>query len=285
MSNHFLPSHFQPFLFTVVGDDLNASVIFQKIHEKGLDTRYIYQLSGISGNASITFDDLRERIIDRHPSVLSNLSKILSKPKVKGLLKHNLIHFKQSFHNWEILTSYQPELFSMDVSGFVKDETFVNQAQNHSKSGFLKDLFQSKQVRYLFGNESEFFDLLSVCGLLDCSEMEFRHNQSIQQQSFSTLRKICKSDWIFLKQGNRGASIFGKNLYLQETPETDLIIKDTTGAGDSFNAGIIFGILHCLRPESILHLGILMGSRKCQFLGAQKYFFDSNSLLRTLGSY
>ena len=47
---------------------------------------------------------------------------------------------------------------------------------------------------------------------------------------------------------------------------------DTTGAGDSFNAGFVYGFLKGLDPDSALELGNGCGALSCTGLGGNTMF-------------
>lgn len=82
-----------------------------------------------------------------------------------------------------------------------------------------------------------------------------------------------------MKCGKKGAILVDKKTYYFQKPPENLIIKDTTGAGDAFNAGIIFGILNSFSLERALNLAVFLGSKKCEVLGVPNFKFKPNKLL------
>jgi sugar/nucleoside kinase (ribokinase family) len=70
-----------------------------------------------------------------------------------------------------------------------------------------------------------------------------------------------------VKLGAAGAvMVFGEREFRVQPPNVD--VKDTTGAGDAFNAGFIDGLLSGLPPRECLELGCICGSLSTRAAGS-----------------
>lgn len=72
-----------------------------------------------------------------------------------------------------------------------------------------------------------------------------------------------------LKLGKRGSLVSFKGQTTKIAPVTGNDPRDTTGAGDLWAAGFLFGIAHGFSIEKSGHLGSVCGYEVCQVMGAQ----------------
>jgi sugar/nucleoside kinase (ribokinase family) len=70
--------------------------------------------------------------------------------------------------------------------------------------------------------------------------------------------------------GERGAVVYHEGRFV-ETPAYDVPggCRDTTGAGDAFHTGFIYGLLRGEEVEGCLALGCAVAALKCRALGAR----------------
>ena len=71
-----------------------------------------------------------------------------------------------------------------------------------------------------------------------------------------------------LKVGSRGSFISYNNKIIQITPQTGKAPKDTTGAGDLWAAGFLFGLANGLSIEKSGQIASACGYEVCQVMGA-----------------
>lgn len=84
------------------------------------------------------------------------------------------------------------------------------------------------------------------------------------------LLNMMKANIVAVKLGARGAIIAsqrGSSLI----PPFQVNVLDTTGAGDAFNAGFLYGLIRRLKPVEAALIGNAMGAYKCMWFGA-RYF-------------
>lgn len=84
------------------------------------------------------------------------------------------------------------------------------------------------------------------------------------------LAKILRPKYLFLKMGANGSLVFINGKIIKEKAFRVRVV-DSTGAGDGFNAAIIYGLLKKLSINSILLLGNAMGAYACTGFGARHY--------------
>lgn len=65
---------------------------------------------------------------------------------------------------------------------------------------------------------------------------------------------------LFIKQGENGSTLWTNEKLIEQPSEKVAKVVDTVGAGDGFDAGAIYGILHNWEPEKLLKFANLIGS-------------------------
>lgn len=92
------------------------------------------------------------------------------------------------------------------------------------------------------------------------------------------LAELCR--FVVVKRGADGASaiVDGRRI---EVPTEPVVPVDTTGAGDCFNAGFLYGWLRGLRPEICLGLGNLCGGAVVRSFGGYRNCPTEGELLST----
>ena len=74
-------------------------------------------------------------------------------------------------------------------------------------------------------------------------------------------------EWVVVKQGAAGCTVFSLDAHIQ-IPGYTVTVQDTSGAGDSFDAGIIYGYLHGWSPERTGRFANAIGAATVSKLGA-----------------
>jgi sugar/nucleoside kinase (ribokinase family) len=77
------------------------------------------------------------------------------------------------------------------------------------------------------------------------------------EQALANLVQKCA--WVAIKLGARGA-IAGRGSEMASSPALKINVVDTTGAGDSFDAGFLYGYMHGWSLVRALRLGAVCGS-------------------------
>ncbi|WP_376789981.1 carbohydrate kinase family protein [Thermoflexus sp.] len=88
--------------------------------------------------------------------------------------------------------------------------------------------------------------------------------------------------WIALKRGEHGCRLLGREGEDIAVPAFRVPVSDTTGAGDAFNAGFLFGMACGARPEAAALLGNAAGALACTVWGVVGSFPNRMAMERLL---
>lgn len=78
------------------------------------------------------------------------------------------------------------------------------------------------------------------------------------------------AQWVLITRGREGA-LLSNGQTLHEVAAAPATIVDTLGAGDSFIARVIVGLLREESPEALLHAAAIEAARACGYFGAVGY--------------
>jgi sulfofructose kinase len=74
---------------------------------------------------------------------------------------------------------------------------------------------------------------------------------------------------VSMTQGSRGALAFVENQFVASSAFRPPVIRDTTGAGDAFRAGFIYGVCKGLNIEETMRAANAVAALQCRELGAR----------------
>lgn len=173
------------------------------------------------------------------------------------------------------------------------DREFIYNSSDHLhiSSYFLQKRFQG-DIKSLFLNAKEreitisldpgwdpedknwnkLFDLFPLIDILFVNEIEakriYHSKYGIEQNSIDVISEAISKDvkTLVIKLGEKGALAIddGKKYF---RPSFKVNVVDTTGAGDSFNAGFLYGILNRYDIDRCLLLGNACGALSCTGIG------------------
>ena len=121
---------------------------------------------------------------------------------------------------------------------------------NRHKSHFLE--LVKNQLNIIFANEQE------ILSLIDAKDF---------QEAVSFSKQIKKN--IVITRGERGAISVNGDEIIEVNAQSDLNIKDLTGAGDLFAAGFLHGVINNLDTKECLIKGTELSSKIIQKIGAR----------------
>ena len=121
---------------------------------------------------------------------------------------------------------------------------------NRHKPHFLE--LVKNQLNIIFANEQE------ILSLIDAKDF---------QEAVSFSKQIKKN--IVITRGERGAISVNGDEIIEVNAQTDLNIKDLTGAGDLFAAGYLHGVINNLDTKECLIKGTELSSKIIQKIGAR----------------
>lgn len=121
----------------------------------------------------------------------------------------------------------------------------------------------------VFGNQFELIELSgahNLTGAIDIAQKTMRHS-------------ACRVMYVSL--GADGAIAIRSDGTVT-SPAFDVEVVDTTGAGDAFTAGCIWGIVEGLSDEEVLRRGNAVGARCCTGYGARAALPDREDVLKLI---
>jgi ribokinase/sulfofructose kinase len=74
---------------------------------------------------------------------------------------------------------------------------------------------------------------------------------------------------VSMTQGSRGALAFVENTFIASSAFRPPVLKDTTGAGDAFRAGFIYGLCKGLSIEETMRAANAVAALQCREMGAR----------------
>lgn len=141
------------------------------------------------------------------------------------------------------------------------------------RPGFQKLLESIKRKRAIvcFDVCFDTRDKWNICGLLPyidylfVNEVELEHvtrSGSKNARAMSLLKRGAGA--VVLKLGRKGATLYEQGLNPVTSGAVKVEVLDTTGAGDAFNAGFVYGMMHNWSGLNCLSAGNFVASRKIQ---------------------
>ncbi len=233
-----------PELYSCAGNDFLSGFLRKELEDAGVKARLreVRAASGIS--VCMVFPDgERGFVSNKGASGMLSLQDI--RPVLKDVRPGDIVYSGGLFH--------LPRL-ARGFAGFMRDArkkgatTMLDYTFDESGcSGSFRDvaahldmLFLNRKELGSFGKESKALKKLSGMGVRD----------------------------IIVKLGGRG-SIFFTNGMTRKEPARKASAYDTTGAGDVFNAGFVYGFMSGLLPEQCLRLANWMAAWKVARPGLQ----------------
>ncbi|WP_071608630.1 carbohydrate kinase family protein [Fervidobacterium thailandense] len=234
-------------LIVPIGDDDVSTMVSRVMSHFHIDFRPVVKQGARTGMTFVVVEPNGTNTMFNHLGANSLLS-VEDLKEFENIIKASKIVYFQTGLNIKILEY----LLSLDVPVFVE-------ASHRVELSILKYAFAVSL------NESELLGLTSSGTLEDA------------------LRVLvsCGVKKIFLKVGERG-SYYVENgvLVFKEAFKVDVV--DTTGAGDAFSAGCIFGMLKGLPEGSILELANACGAITCTRFGTTLAFPTFDEVARFL---
>lgn len=109
-------------------------------------------------------------------------------------------------------------------------------------------------------------------------------SEQVANESASPYRLILKKSWRKesklkgITLGRKGSLFYDGKSFIRGLVYISHAI-DSTGAGDAFQAGIIFGVLHNLDLQLTLDIASVMAGLTCTEIGAHTYEFDLEEIM------
>jgi len=229
-----------------VGNDADGDFLLNDLKSEGVDTYQVIRAEGRSGNALIFVDEYGNRAILVDPGVNDTIK--FDEIDLDYVSKFRLLHLTsficklgdESFKSQKKLVKVFDGIVSFDP-GAVYAERGLNG---------LKDIIK----------ETTIF-------MPNAIEMEILTGLSYKEGANEILNMGVKV--VVVKLGERGCYVTDGNIEV-EIPALNVEVVDTTGAGDAFNAGFLYGYLRGKDLEECGKLGNYVASLCIQKVGARE---------------
>lgn len=230
-----------PYVFSKIGDDVDGKQIQEYLNNKKMDTRFIHRVKASSDYCLVFVDKSGERTFFTYDKLDRNISSELMDEMLK--------------------TNFQ----SVYVTGYF----MVNDKLDSNKLTLLK-LLANKGVKILFdpgaiAGEIDMDVLKELIMIADIITPNKYEEAVISEKIGSSLKKLIKDTcYLISKDGGNELSIqYGKKTeYMKPYKST---VVDTTGAGDSFAAGVLFGFSKGYDIKNAVEIGMACGALTTTF--------------------
>ena len=240
---------------TKLGDDIFSKFLKQSFLDRNIDITSVISCHGYTGLYFVVLQNhgQREFTYYRSQSAASKLSKedldlhYLCNTKVlhssgitQAISKPSCQAVAKAFHAGKtngVTISYDPNIRSQLCSLQIAKGNFLNIAP------YIDILLPSQQ---------------ELCLLMGTDSLPKAINKVIN----------LGIDTIAIKKGKNGCQLIHKNESTSYSAMTEISIKDTTGAGDTFNGAFLHGIAVGMAPRDAAQLAIIASGLKCRKRGA-----------------
>lgn len=225
------------------GDDLFGRYMLEAMQERGIDTRAVMQIPGGHTGMSVILNRGSDRAILTYPGLIAALSAEDIPDDLLGQARH--LHIASYF----LQTALQPglpDLFRRARRLGLTTSLDPNYDPGASWQG-IRDLLALTDV--FLPNQTE------ACALTGTDD---------PTEAARTLGR--QTGTVAVKMGAQGAlGVQGE--VLAHAPALSVPVVDTVGAGDSFDAGFLYGYLQGWTLERCLRLGAVCGSLSTRAAG------------------
>ena len=246
---------------SVVGDDLFGRFMLERLTERGVDVSNVIVDPQMPTGLSVILNRRTDRAILTH---LGTMDALRAEHIPDALLSQARHLHVTSYFLQTTLQPDLPDLFARARSLDLTTSLDTNWDPDERWAG-VESLLEHTTI--FLPNEAE---ALSLTGLTDVKEAV---------QSLATRAEI-----VAVKLGEKGA-IACRGAEFERASSLPVTVADTVGAGDTFDAGFIYGCLAGWNLKACLRLGAVCGSlstRKHGGVAAQPTLNEAQTAIQTL---
>ncbi len=170
--------------------------------------------------------------------------------------------------NWDLIKGYKVVF----LEGYMWDDNgspeFVYKALDIGRAAGVTTAFALGSAEMAIRYRDVFTALLDKVDILFANEVEIMEMLQVKtfQEAVNKLKNRVKI--AVITRGAQGAMVITKDMQLHVPAQKIEKVMDTTGAGDMFAAGFLYGYTHNLNLEQSAKLGCLLASRIIQQIGS-----------------
>ncbi|MCJ8007798.1 carbohydrate kinase family protein [Lederbergia wuyishanensis] len=223
----------------LVGDDVFGHFCVEELKKKGINTSYVKLVPHIQTGVTLSLSTSKDRALLTYMGTISELGPNDIPEEIYDLADH--IHFGSYF----LQTNMKQHWKDVLIKARSKNVTTSFDTGWDPNEKWDRDVILS---------------LMEDVNLFIPSEVEI--NNIFELNDVSQVKEILpeKYENVIVKLGAKGSMMI--NAQGNTTRVSGYSIKpiDTTGAGDSFNAGLIYGYLHGLKNSELLEFANACGA-------------------------
>ena len=230
-------------LAATVGDDLYGEFVRSALADRGVDVRWLRTDPSLPTGLSVVLS-VGDRAILTHPGTIASTGPEVVDEDLLTRVRH--IHSASCFLQPR-LAPHLPRFLAAARAGGATTSVDTNWDPAETWDGVLALL---EQADVLMPNATELRALAGRSDLADAARV--------------VLDLGCR---VALKDGAHGGALWEAPDVVRRVPAPAVPTVDTTGAGDSFDAGFISGMLDGLPGEECLTRAVLCGSLSTRAVG------------------
>ena len=223
----------------IVGDDMFGHFCIEELNKKGINTNYVQIVPKIQTGVTVSLSTSKDRALLTFMGSISELSIEDVPSEIFNMADH--IHFGSYFLQTKMIEHWK--------------DLFVNAGRNNISTSFDTGWDPNENWE-----RNEILALLQHTSLFIPSEIEIKNIFDLNDVNQIKNISLPKYGSVIVKLGEKGSILIdaqGNETKIEGYPITPI---DTTGAGDSFNAGVIYGHLNGFDHKELLEFSNACGA-------------------------
>lgn len=237
--------HMSPMLFSLVGSDFKK--FGAKLKRGGVDMRLAWDKKKKTANFISVVNKTGERIETWRPNAYSKIHQIPLRKKVN----------KEELENTAI------GIFSPGTPK--STERHLAEFRQYNQGGLA--IFDPGQM-ITFYDKKTFACCMGFSDILILNALEY---SQIKKILGADPAKMFKNKIIIKTEGEKGSVILKGNKTTKVSAVKPKVVLDTTGAGDAYRVGLIYGLTSGKTLKQSCQLGARISSKCIEFVGCQEY--------------
>jgi adenosine kinase len=120
-------------------------------------------------------------------------------------------------------------------------------------------------------NGNELMEFIKQATWLTVNDYEW---QLIKERTGKSQEEIATYlDALIITKGPEGSLIYSNDEIIQIPAAKPNVLKDPTGCGDAYRAGLLYGLINDLDWDTTGRIASLMGAIKIEYQGTQNHYF------------
>lgn len=236
-------------LISQVGEDFAGNLIFEQIEKSGINTNFINRSNKLQTSLALAF--LNEKNDAKYQFYKDRISTD-SNWKLPQIKQNDLLLMSSSF------CVSEPGLQFIDK--LIRENPIIFYDPNYRR---IKELTEEEQAKRILQN-------ISRAQIVRASDEDFQKAFGIQSaaEAWQLVNKMGDKQFIY-SCGSKGVYFFNREFHFH-IPSKEITPVSTIGAGDTLNAGIIYGIrdrnivsIKKTEWEAIISIAIEWASEVC----------------------